>query len=466
MSANALPAGYALLEYRIEKVLGVGGFGLTYLATDGNLNLKVALKEYLPGELALRGPGQSIVPRSPDSAETFGWGKQRFMDESRTLASFRHPNIVRVMRFFEANGSAYMVMEFVDGAALGDWIKTRRPLGEAQAALLLAPLLDGLEVVHKSGFLHRDIKPGNVYVRDDGSPVLLDFGSARQRSSELTAVVTPGYAPFEQYHTQGNQGPWSDLYALGGVLYWIVTGNRPHEAAARVRQDAMPPALQAGDRGHYPPGFLAAIDWALAPHEGDRPQSVKEWREALLDSAPVPKPQPRPAPVPEPKIQVQPTPVAPQAVVFDPVLLERLESELAQHLGPIAGVIVRKTAKKAPGQPELIHLLATEIEDDAARLKFERKFSDASRPLSQPASPPTQNIATEMAARRFPLETLDRAERLLAEHVGAIARVVVKRAAMKARDDGELYLLLAEEIENKDDRKAFIRRASGDKGKK
>src|SRR5919109_4714625 len=155
MAQNALPAGYALHEYRIEKVLGVGGFGLTYLALDSNLNLKVAVKEYLPGDIAQRGPDQSIGPRSPDTVETFGWGKQRFLDESRTVASFRHPNIVRVMRFFEANGTAYMVMEFVEGAALGEWVKPRRPLAEAEILPIVVQVLDGLEVVHRAGFLHR-----------------------------------------------------------------------------------------------------------------------------------------------------------------------------------------------------------------------------------------------------------------------------------------------------------------------
>jgi len=212
--------------------------------------------------------------------EIFDWGKRRFLDESRTLASFRHPNIVRVMRFFEANGTAYMVMEFVEGAPLSDWIKTRRPLAEGALGALLRPLLDGLEVVHKSGYMHRDIKPGNIYIREDGSPVLLDFGSARMKASEVTAVVSPGYAPFEQYHTQGNQGPWSDVYAMGGVLYWMISGNRPHEAAARVREDTMPPALQVGDRNLYRSEFLAAIDWALKPHEAERPQSIAQWHKA------------------------------------------------------------------------------------------------------------------------------------------------------------------------------------------
>src|SRR4051812_23697400 len=214
MATQALPAGYGLQEYRIERLLGVGGFGLTYLARDENLNLQVALKEYLPGEISLRTADQSITPSSKETAESFAWGKRRFLDESRTLASFRHPNIVRVMRFFEANGSAYMVMEYVEGDALPDWIKPRRPLDQAQIAALVAPLLDGLEVVHAAGYMHRDIKPGNIYIRNDGSPVLLDFGSARQTNQELTAIVTPGYAPFEQYHSQGKQGPWSDLYAL------------------------------------------------------------------------------------------------------------------------------------------------------------------------------------------------------------------------------------------------------------
>jgi serine/threonine protein kinase len=357
---NALPNGYALQEYRIEKVLGVGGFGLTYLALDSNLNLKVALKEYLPTDIAARGPNQSIGPRSPDTAETFGWGKQRFMDESRTVASFRHPNIVRVMRFFEANGTAYMVMEFVDGAALGDWIKPRRPLTEAPVAALVAPLLDGLEVVHKAGFLHRDVKPGNIYVRDDGGPVLLDFGSARMRSSELTAVVSPGYAPFEQYHTQGKQGPWSDLYALAGVLYWMVVGSMPQEAPARIRADSMAPAVQAGDKSRFRPEFLAAIDWGLNPFEDQRPQSVAEWREALLGGKPV-----------EPKTEkVQKTTQLPRLPAD---VLKRAEQRLAEYIGPVAGVVVKRAAAKARDEAELYLLLADEIEDKDEKKAFVRK---------------------------------------------------------------------------------------------
>jgi serine/threonine protein kinase len=361
VAANALPEGYALQEYRIQKVLGVGGFGLTYLALDSNLNLKVAVKEYLPADVAQRGTDQTIGPRSPSTAETFGWGKQRFMDESRTVASFRHPNIVRVMRFFEANGTAYMVMEFVEGAPLGEWIKRHRPISEAQAAAIVGPLLDGLDVIHKAGYLHRDIKPGNIYIREDGTPVLLDFGSARQRATELTAVVSPGYAPFEQYHSQGKQGPWSDIYALAGVLYWMATGSMPLEAPARVRADDMAAAVQAADRARFRPEFLAAIDWALAPFEDQRPQSVAEWREALLlGTKPV-------------EVTIERPHTAPPPPTLPAEVLKRAEGELAEYIGPVAGVVVKRAAAKARDETELYLLLADEIEDKEERKVFVRR---------------------------------------------------------------------------------------------
>lgn len=450
----ALPAGYAVQEYRIERLLGVGGFGLTYLATDANLNLNVALKEYLPGDIAQRAGDQSIIPSSPDTAEDFNWGKRRFLDESRTLASFRHPNIIRVMRFFEANGTAYMVMEYVSGAPLPDWIKARRPLVEGQVAALAGPLLDGLEAVHAAGYTHRDIKPSNIYIRDDGSPVLLDFGSARQKSADLTAIVSPGYAPFEQYHSNGKQGPWSDLYAFAGVLYWMVTGERPLESAARVRKDTMAPAAQAAAGGRYRTEFLAAIDWALRPNEDDRPQNVRDWRKALLGAADA-QPMTKKAPAPP----VRPT--APESE-FEAVFLQELEGALAQHVGPIAPVMVRTAAKKARTSTELVQILAADITHDGVRLKFERRFSDGSRPVSQPqptsVSGPASTRSTT-GSGRFSAALLDEVEKRLAQYLGAVAKVVVRRAAAKARDSAELYLLLADEIENPAEKKAFIRRA-------
>jgi serine/threonine protein kinase len=359
-----------------------------------------------------------------------------------------------------------MVMEFVEGAPLPEWVSARRPLAEADVVALVAPLLDGLEVVHSSGFMHRDIKPANIYIRDeDSSPVLLDFGAARQQSAEITALVTPGYAPFEQYHTQGKQGAWSDIYALGGVLYWMVTGNNPHEAAARIRSDTMPPAVQAADKSLYRPEFLAAIDWALVPDEEQRPQSMPQWREALLGAATIP---PRTRVAQPKKTQVQKTPPQPTTVpaTFDPTLLKRLEAELAQHLGPIAPAVVRNAAKKAGTQEELVQMLAADISASIPRAAFQRQFS---RPLSQPPAPATGGSSaaphTVLAPSRFTQEVLNRATARLAEHIGALSRVVVKRAAMKARDEAELYLLLADEIEDPVRKRAFIRRAISASGK-
>ncbi len=288
----ALPVGFALHEYTIEAMLGAGGFGITYLARDNNLHAQVAIKEYLPNHLAVRAAGQAVLPRSDADSPGFRLGLERFLAEARILASFRHPNIVRVSRFFEANRTAYVVMDYEQGRPLRDWLPGHTPVDEATLKRMFLPLLDGLAVVHDAGVLHRDIKPANIYVRNgDGSLVLLDFGAARQAtgvaSRSLTSVITPGYAPFEQYHTSGDQGPWTDLYALAGVLYWLVTGQKPHEAPSRVKEDTMPPAAVAG-AGRYSPGFLAAIDWALRVDEDARPRSVADFRRALLGESPVP----------------------------------------------------------------------------------------------------------------------------------------------------------------------------------
>ena len=474
---NALPGGYVLHEYRIDSLLGAGGFGLTYLATDANLKLKVALKEYLPSDIASRADDSTVRPRSTSETDSFKWGLHRFMEEARTLASFRHPNIVRVMRFFEANHTGYMVMEFVEGTSLPDWVQSRRPLPQATVLGLATAVLDGLDVIHKAGYLHRDIKPANVFIRDDGSPVLLDFGSARQLAGgnrELTAVVTPGYAPFEQYHTHGKQGPWTDLYALGGVLYWMVCGQKPIEAAARIRHDIMPPATQAAVAPYTGP-LLATIDWALKPNEEERPQSVAEFRRAIAAARPassdrtvslaLPDSQtvvaaPAPAPVPAPAAPVSSGMTGFTGVALDRGELKRVETELAQRIGPIAGMVVRNAAKKAISIAALVDAVAPEISDEKERTAFLRKFASGSG--EAPAGmtrPPTKVVPELSISQKFSAVVLKQAETALSQHIGAIARVVVNRAAAKARDEAELYLLISDEIRDPAERKNFIRKA-------
>lgn len=291
-TALALPPGFRLHEYRIDRVLGQGGFGITYLATDVNLNTKVAIKEYLPEDIAFRTSGQTVSAHSSRFRDRYRSGLDSFLVEGRTLATFRHPNIVRVARFFEAHQTAYMVLEYERGSPFKTWWPEHAQTGEKELMGLIQPLLDGLSVVHGLGFLHRDIKPDNIQVRRrDGSLVLLDFGSARQAVSTGTqddVAVTPGYAPIEQYE-DGDQGPWTDIYAMGATLYWTVTGKKPPDAMDRAMvvgrggADPLEPATVAA-KGRYSESFLKAIDWALALQAADRPQDIAQWRVALFAS--------------------------------------------------------------------------------------------------------------------------------------------------------------------------------------
>jgi serine/threonine protein kinase/HAMP domain-containing protein len=280
----ALAQGFRLLEYEIQRVLGQGGFGITYLATDVHLNAKVAIKEYLPEEIAFRAGDHSVSPNATRHRDRYREGLESFLVEARTLASFRHPAIVRVARFFEAHRTAYMVLEYEQGSPLKAWWPRHADKGEAGLIELLLPLLDGLAIVHEAGFLHRDIKPDNIQVRQaDGRLVLLDFGSAGQTVAVAGAgavVLTPGYAPLEQYG-MGQQGAWTDLYALGATLYWCVTGSKPPDAEMRsANPRSCTPAVQAG-AGRYGQAFLEAIDWALTLDTALRPQTVAELRRAL-----------------------------------------------------------------------------------------------------------------------------------------------------------------------------------------
>ncbi len=492
----SLASGHVINEYRFDKLLGVGGFGLTYLATDQNLDLPVAIKEYLPSDIALREDDSSIRPTSDENRPTFEWGLTRFLDEARTLATFRHPNIVRVMRFFQANATAYMVMEFVQGASLSDWIKTRRPLPQKGIEKIILPLVEGLGIIHGRSYLHRDFKPGNIYIRNDGSPVLLDFGAARSTAGggELTAVVSPGYAPVEQYSESSAQGPWTDLYAVGGVMYWMVTGKKPVDATARLRDDPQVPALQAGDRSLYSAEFLAAIDWALSPDDRQRPRSSEEFlarlsgrTAAALDPdrtvtlpvsamhADTDKTEPiarSSAPISQaPSVQapLQPSTQPPSQPdsgnTHDASQLKDIENELAKRIGPLASVLVKKAAKKHATLDAVIEEVASEIDDEDERTIFSKRVRGNTQLPSASRRVTETEVATQLAAARFSLGVIERAEKRLSQHIGAVARVVVKRAAMKARDEGELYLLIADEIENPADRKAFIKKAISASGR-
>jgi serine/threonine protein kinase len=285
-----------LFEYRLESVLGSGGFGMTYLAYDTNLELKVAIKEYLPVELAVRALDGCIVPVSTGTEYNYKWGLDRFLQEARLLAKFSHPNIVTVGRYFEANGTAYMVMNYESGVSLSQMLKRIPEPDEELLLRILLPLLDGLHAVHMAGFLHRDIKPSNIFIRDTGVPVLLDFGAARlaigSSTHTITSILTPGYAPLEQYSKDGNQGPWTDVYSLAAVCYRAVIGDNPPDVVTRLKDDSVFNVL-IGARARFSTGFLHAINRGLEVDEKKRPQSVPEWKAMFTGEAYVaPPPSP------------------------------------------------------------------------------------------------------------------------------------------------------------------------------
>ncbi len=281
-NVQALPLGTRLGDYRLDAMIGHGGFGITYRAFDTQLAKIVAIKEYLPVEFAIRRNDGQVVPRGARFADDFAWGRERFLDEARALARFRHPHIVPVLRYFEANGTAYTVMEFEDGRSLGELLREPgRRVSPEDVRRLAEGLLSGLGTVHAQDFLHRDIKPSNIMIRRDGVPILIDFGAARQamgeRTRTLTGVLTPQYAPIEQYALDGKQGPWSDLYSAAAVLHHAIAGRPPPDAAARASKDPYRPLADTHvDR--FEPAFLAAVDRALAFAPAERPQSIAEWR--------------------------------------------------------------------------------------------------------------------------------------------------------------------------------------------
>jgi len=284
---NSLKPGHKVLWYEIKEVLGQGGFGITYLAYDPNLKTNVAIKEYLPIELAVRERDHSVHPVSEERGEQYKWGLDRFIKEAQTLAQFDHPNIVRVHSVTEENNTAYMVMAFEHGQTLQEKLKGKKTLEESELLKILIPILGGLEQIHNAGFIHRDIKPDNIFIRADGSPVLLDFGSARQALCEqtktLTSLITPGYAPFEQYFSKSDeQGEYTDIYGLGATLYRAISGVPPMDAADRSNaiiksKDTLVSAVEIGE-GRYSERFLKAIDHAIQFRQEDRPQTIKEWK--------------------------------------------------------------------------------------------------------------------------------------------------------------------------------------------
>ncbi len=290
--ADSLPEGYKLHWYEITGVIGRGGFGITYLARDLNLDMLVAVKEFLPQDFASRKNDSTVHPRTEQQSDLYNWGLERFVAEARILAKFTHPNIVRVLSVFEQNNTAYMVMEYARGQHLANIYGKQANFTEKDYLDIFIPICDGLALVHGEGFIHRDIKPENIYLSNDNIPLLLDFGSARQsigtKTKALTSLVTYGYAPFEQYNEgTDKQGPWTDIYSLGASIYRGITGDKPEDALSRgshLLEDGKDPyqPVSISAAGRFSEHFLLAVDNALTFKANRRPQHIMRWADMLL----------------------------------------------------------------------------------------------------------------------------------------------------------------------------------------
>ena len=280
-----LPTGTQVQEYVIEDVLGTGSFGITYKATDTHLGNSVVIKEYIPESFARREGNNCVTAKSDDTMEIFSWGRERFLEEAKILAKFRHPNIVRVNRYFMANDTAYFVMDFEDGETLQSKLsRADMPLGETEIIHIFTQILNGLDVVHQQKYLHRDIKPGNIYLRKDNTAILIDFGAARLEmpgDGGTTVMVTAGYAPVELYAPDGKKGPWTDLYSIGASIYRCLTREAPPISIERLKKledfgvDPCPTLSKSMPHlgGQV---LLDSVDWMISIAAEARPQTVQD----------------------------------------------------------------------------------------------------------------------------------------------------------------------------------------------
>jgi tetratricopeptide (TPR) repeat protein len=423
-SQYSLRPGVRIGDYEILGELGAGSFGITYKAWDHRLQTYVALKEYLPLEFAVREPDSTVVtPRSERVSNQYQFGLKGFLEEARTLAQFRDARIVRITNFMEANGTAYLVMDYEEGESLDALLRReQRRLEEPEVLRVMVPVLEGLCIVHRAGVLHRDVKPANIYLRAQGSPLLLDFGAARQALGEetqnLTSIVTPGYGPFEQYQRNSKQGPWTDVYGAGATLYRLVTGQRPAEAPDRVgavhahEKDPNPPAVEVA-KGRYSARLLETIDWMLQPLPQNRPQRIEDALERIASTdAPTLRDPSGPPTASSARARAALAVMEQQrasrrqwvtgAAVFAAVAL------VVGGLGVLATrrAGTREAAPPAAAMPEL-------REPEAAPAAAELRPAEA--PAAAPADAAAAAVAAEAQKQRAIADALGRAEQALAE---------------------------------------------------
>ena len=464
---GTLPAGTRLRNYELLSVLGHGGFGITYYAKDTTLGREVAVKEYLPTTLALRENGSTVVPRSTQFAEDFIWGRERFLEEARILATLEGaPAVVRVYDFLEANGTAYMIMGLARGDTLDQRLKRDGKLSPAIIQRMLDRLLDGLDAVHKTGFLHRDVKPANIILDANNNPTLIDFGASRSsmadRTAAMTAIFTPRYAAAEQL-TSDKQGPWTDIYGLSATLYHAITGKAPPSSLERALNDAYEPLAKLSPEG-YAPGLLQGIDVGLTVRAKDRPQSIAEWRDILSSTGeqvsdetvferPKPRPKPKPAlPPVSPPISRRPSPAVAAAASVATSLAARLRSAFAESFasarsafagmnritlygGAVAAILVGVAGGYLifPPPPAPVDL-KTDSASDAAKAEAEARQRAEAEAAQRAEAEAKQKAEAEAARQKAEADARQKAEAEARQKAEADAR---QRAEAEARQKAE-----------------------------
>jgi serine/threonine protein kinase len=416
---HSLNPGSYLKHYRILNVLGEGGFGITYLAEDTQLGMKVVIKEYFPNEFAMR-TGDSTITAKSTSKGDFTKGMQRFKEEAQTLAKFNHPSIVKILGYFEANDTAYFVMEYEKGIDLAHHIKVHgTPFSQEEILTIIMPILEGLKEVHRHHFLHRDIKPANILIRTDKAPVLIDFGASKlamgEASKSITSMLTEGYAPLEQYSTDiKKQGPFTDIYAIAAVIYKMITGEVPPSSQTRSyailsgEEDPYRPLSQMKLKG-YDKSFLAAVDRALSVSAKERPQSVEEFQKDIAGQLTYKEKQPQ---------QTTAAPVQTKEGKKNNVLIGVLIGLIVVAVGVLGYLLIgekkvgippskyqtvyNKAVAQAQKQTDVAIQKAKKIQEDAIKeAEEQRKKNEAliKKALEVAASQTTQEMNTESEKR-------------------------------------------------------------------
>ena len=475
---DALPVGAKIESYEIQYVLGAGGFGITYKAYDKSLDREVAIKEFLPQGLAYREQdGTTLMPRSESDVEFFKYGLDRFLSEARTLAKFHDPGIVRINRFISAHKTAYMVMDYEKGITLSEKLKAEVNIDEEAVLAILLPVLQGLKMVHAHDYLHRDIKPSNIFLRETGTPLLIDFGAARQamvnnQTQALTTMVTPGYAPFEQYHTTNKQGPWTDIYGLGATAYHCIVGFAPAAAPERISalldKEKDPVAIVMEQcRKRFSPELIDCIELMMQCYAKDRPQNVDEVFEALgsfsgelrrLKTGTIQQTSELAKNNEDDSKEISTDDKKKKGWTSE--LLKSVEINLEYLIGPLSRSLVRKAATKTDNVDELTSMLTQFIPSEEDKTSFLGKTQlirerfNATPEQSEKQKPLRQIVDT---ATRIDPQIMEAATNQLKKLTDLDAQSIVTRIARQSPGSGYFIKRLAMEVRDRDKRQAFLK---------